>query len=80
MIRVQGPFKRFGAIRVARSNTIRSLGGIWDRAEREGLFFRCKWTGTSFTPKQLIKEMKKGLWIRGPQCWHLIDSQNRRVA
>lgn len=80
MTRVQGPFKRFGASAAARRTTLLSLQAMFNRADDEKLFFRCKWTGTSFTPKQLIKEMKKGLWIRGPQCWHLIDSQNRRVA
>ena len=79
-MRVQGPFKKSGCLRVARNAVLRQLNGLWDRAEKEGWFFRCKWTGTKFTPKQLIKEMKKGLWIRGPQCWHLIDAQGRRVA
>lgn len=79
-MRVQGPFKRLGCLHIAQTSVLRSLQPLMERAEREKLFFRCKWSGMSFTPKQLIKAMKSGQWIRGPQCWHLIDSQNRRVA
>jgi hypothetical protein len=75
----QGPFKRSGALRTAIRTTLLSLQPLFDKADAENLFFRCKWTGRSFTPKQLVKELKNGLWVRGPQCWHLIDAQNRRV-
>lgn len=79
-MRVQGPFKIAGCLRVAVHNTLISLQPVVERAEREKLFFRCKWTGIKFTPKQLVKELKRYQWVRGPQCWHLIDSQGRRVA
>jgi hypothetical protein len=80
MMRVQGPFKREGAYRTALRTVLQRLQPMFDKAEAEKLFFRCRYSGLSFTPKQLLKELKAGRWIRTPQHWHLIDAQNRRVA
>ena len=79
-MRVQSPFKKSGALRTAIRTTLQQLQPVVERAEKEKLFFRNPWTGASLTPKALVKLLKIGLMVRGPECWHLIDSQNRRVA
>lgn len=54
-----------------------SLQPLFERAEREGLWFNCSYQDLWFSPTELKKLHKDGRFIWGAQNWTLRNPQER---
>lgn len=59
------------AVRTARESILTLLEPLFERAEREGLWFYCSYQSLWFSPAQLRAAHKDGRFIWGPMNWQL---------
>lgn len=59
------------AVKTARASILENLAPLFQKAEREGLWFYCSYQQLWFTPAELREQHKKGRFIWGPVNWQL---------
>lgn len=56
-----------------KEEILEGLKPLFERAEREGLWFRSHYQGITFSPHELRKEHAKGSFLWGACNWELIE-------